>query len=379
MQAAVRERLAGLGWRLRRRVVFLGIARALAVLVAMLVLSLLLDRWLELGRLGRAVYWLVTAAAGAHLVYHDAVRPSLVRLSPVQVAAAWDRAARPASPLAPRVATVLEMPARAGGAEAPSAGMVERAVRSSHEAVGQADLAAALDPRPVRRAAGWLAVAAGLALLITLVWPATVGLWAQRWLAFSNQPWPRSTTLELAGVHDGTLTVPRGEPFEVRVRATDTDEPTRAVRLTLDPQGDADGEARHATVERTGDGRAATPATAAAAGSGSGSGSGGGAEFRHSFAPLQNDAGLTVTGGDAALGPVTVRPVDRPRLVGLTLTATHPRHPDDPPLVHELTGERGDTALLPHTAATLRLAANVAVESLRATNGQLPRRAPPCG
>ena len=394
MQAAVRERLAGLGRRLRRRVAFLGVARAVAVLVGMLVLGLVLDRWLELGRLGRLVFWGVTLAAAGHWLYHHAVRPSLVRLSPVEVAAAWDRSAGggsgraaglPLAPLAPRVATVLEMPSQLAGAHAPSAGMVVRAVRAGHDAVAHADLTAGLNPRPVRLAAGLLAAAVAVPLLIALIWPSTAGLWAQRWFTFSNQPWPRSTSLALPDVRDGVLTVPRGEPFEVRVRVTDQGEPTETVRLTLSPTDAADGDTRRATMEAYGGGATAgtpggaSPGNASSAGATSGGGApggtasgGGGADFRHTLAPLQGDASLTLAGGDATLGPVTVRPVDRPRLTGLTLTSTHPRHPGDPPAVHTFTGEQGDAALLPNTAATLRLTANVPVASLRATAGSFP-------
>ncbi len=386
MQAAVRERVAGLSRRLRRRVVLLGVARAAAVLVGMLVLGLVLDRWLELGRLGRFVFWGVTLAAAGHWLYHHAVRPSLVRLSPVEVAAAWDRSTGGGSgraagiPLAPRVATVLEMPRQLGGSHAPSAGMVARAVRAGHDAVAHADLAAGLNPRPVRLAAGLLAAAVVVPLLIAMIWPSTAGLWARRWLAFSDQPWPRSTSLALPDLRDGVLTVPRGEPFEVRVRVADKGEPTETVRLTLRPTDGADGDTRRATMEAygggatTGGATAGTPggATPGNANSGGGVPGGGGGDFRHTLAPLQGDASLTLAGGDATLGPVTVRPVDRPRLTGLTLTSTHPRHPGDPPAVHTFTGEQGDAALLPNTAATLRLAANVPVASLRASAGSFP-------
>ena len=361
----MRERLTRLGGRLRRRVAFLGVARALVVVVGMLVLGLVLDRWLELGRPGRVLFWLVTLAAAAYWLYRHAVRPWLVRLTPVDVAAAWDRANVAASgssagpgpvkglnpvPLAPRVATVLEMPSQLAGPHGASAGLVERAVRASHAAVAEADLGAGLDPRPVRQAAGLLAAAVTVPLLIAVIWPATAGLWAERWFTLSNEPWPRNTALAVQGLDgEGRLIVPRGEPFEVRVGVTDKEEPTETVHLTLEPKGGADTEARQATLESYAPGA-----------------------FRRTLAPIDGDAALTVSGGDATLGPVPVRVVDRPRVTGLTLTTSHERHPNEPPTVHELTGERGDVSLLPGTRATLRLGANVPVARLRASAGELP-------
>jgi hypothetical protein len=337
-----------LRFKLRWRLALLGLTRLVAAIVLAMLISLLLDRWLELGVAGRVVFWMLALAGLAHIAYHDLLKPLLVPLSPVTMAQAMDHAQKlddaDHTRLAPKVAAVLELPHHLQSAHGGSEAMIREAVASNYQQVQQARLDAGFDPRVVWRSALLLVGVLLLPIVIAAVWPSVAGLWAQRWFAFSNQPWPRDTTLSVAGLEDGILRVPRGEPFELQVRVEDKEQPTQAVAYDL--RGE-DGTHLEGSMEAVAEG-----------------------DFRQAMSPVFERGTLMIEGGDAELGPIKVEPIDRPRLASLELTATHPRN--EQTLHYHFDGKQGDLSLLPGTHATLRMTASTPVQSWRVIRGELP-------
>src|SRR4051812_18483556 len=283
LQRQLVERLDAFRRVVRRRLVLAGAVRVLAEAVVLAALSLLLDRWLRLG-LGMRLALLVIGAVALVLeLWRHVITPLRLRLSPVALAAALD--ARPASnrngkrngnghrraPLAPRVASVLELPRLLNQTGPTSQAMVRTAVLRSHEQLSAVDFNEYLDPARLQRAR-----VAGAALLLApilfaIVAPSTASLWARRWFFGSNQPWPQRTHLAVAGLHDGRLIVPRGEPAVLRVSLRENSTDPQSVRLRIRPDR---GAKTDATMTRFGPG-----------------------DYRFDLPPLQSPVRLELTGG----------------------------------------------------------------------------------
>jgi hypothetical protein len=256
-------------------------------------------------------------------------------LPPIDVAAALDSARRDEAPLriAPKVATVLQLPEYLSQPGDSSPALIERAVQRSYDALQPVDFRAALN----RRHLTWCLVALGLAIAVPsafgMVFPSVAGLWAERWFAGSNRPWPRSTKLEIVGVQDGKLVVPRGEPASVQVLVSDAEQATDVVWMRLRNEA---GQDETLTLSRFATG-----------------------DFRYDLPPLQLVSDALVWGGDTQAPPFQIVPVDRPRIAALELRSRNPRSPEE--IVHTFTGAEGNVRLLPQTKAALTIETNVPV------------------
>lgn len=350
LQRQLVERLDAFRRRVRARLVFEGAARVLGEAVVLGVLSLLVDRWLRLGLGTRMFLLLLGISALAVETWRCVITPMRLRLGPVALAAALDR--KPKSDvtngngngnghrhvlLAPRVASVLELPRLVGGGSVTSEAMVRTAVLRSHESLAAVDFDDYLDaPRQKRTRAAAIALAL-VPVILTIAFPSTMGLWARRWFFGSNQPWPQRTHLAVTGLTNGRLIVPRGEPAVLRVSLQPGSDDPGTVRVRLRPER---GGKTDATLNRFGEG-----------------------DYRFDLPPLQSPARVDLSGGDDRVEPFVIEPVDRPRVVSFQLASRHPRQKE--PEVHSFSGQASDNAFLPKTELELRFASNVPVAEAR--------------
>src|SRR4029079_2980037 len=135
----------------------------------------------------------------------------------VDLAYAADRAAKNANgngngnghakrfAIAPRVATVLELPALLRSQWPPSPTMVDHAVRRSFDSLREIDFETRLDEKRKRKYLSAIAGAFAVVLLIAVIFPSAATLWAKRWLLGSNQPWRQKTYLVVSGLKDGKI------------------------------------------------------------------------------------------------------------------------------------------------------------------------------
>jgi len=343
---ALRGRFAALARQVRLRLAVEGAARALWVAVALLILGAWLDHWLELSPAVRGAWLLVTAAAAAHFVYHDLLKPLRRPMGPVELAAAIDRRehAQRGRELSPRIASVFQLGALHGGLDRPSPALIDLAVRRGLDALGELDLASHLDQQRYLRHGLSLATAVLLPIVLWVAFAPLGGVWASRWLTLAATPWPRNTTITVLDADEqGRIIVPRGEPYLLRLKVADQPGagPTETVTMRVRHAG---GKRQTLTLDRFAPG-----------------------DFRHDFKPVQRDMTLRFAAGDGKAGPVEIIPADRPRIVGLELTARHPR--DEKPTVRNFSAGDGDLALRPDTDATLTLSANVPVAEARLLEG----------
>jgi hypothetical protein len=341
LQQQLRGRLLRMRRAMRVRFVVEALARILLVLVAVLALSLLLDWWLELSRIGRAAFALVGLTAIGWVAWRSLIQPLAMAIGPLDVAAAIDRRqTNGQSHIAWRVASVLQLPDHLEQPRGSSPQMIEAAVRENFTALEGVDFRQALSGRHLL----WSLSLACVALLIpvgfALAQPAVARLWSQRWLAGSERPWPRSTHIEIVGLQDSRLIVPRGEPATLQVLVSDKDLPTEVVHMRLRSEAGRDETVTFTRFEP--------------------------GDFRYDLPPLQQPVNVRIWGGDAEAEPFAITPIDRPRIINLTLRATHPRLSE--PSVHHFRGEEGTVRLLPQTQAVLELTANVPIAEITVEN-----------
>ena len=345
------DRLARFGRHVRLHLAAEGAAYTVVAALALVVVTLVLDRWLQLSLPARGV--LLSTAVGAliYLAWRRVLKPLLRRIEPIDLAAAIDRAAAARSreddgarrsgavcAVAPRVASVLQLPDLLHSSFAPSVDIVETAVQRRHRELGRVRFDRHLDRRR-----GLLCVAVVLVAFLLPAWWArvdsdTAGLWFRRWFLASNEGWPQSTHLRVHGVVDGRIIVPRGEPFVLRVEAT---EASRVVPDTV--------TLRIETAE-------AKPATAAMKVFGAN-------DFRYEFSSVYAPLMVRVRGGDDEAGPVRIEPVDRPRLTQIELSAHHSQ--DTNPQSFSLVGRDADLSFLARTRLALTMRAGAPLADVR--------------
>jgi hypothetical protein len=314
-------------------------SRIVVAIAAIVILSFVIDWWLDISRTARIAYTVLAVGLIAWLTTQSALAVAKLRLEPIELAGELDKAGQlpPSQWIAPRVATVLQLSdsrTREAGYSAP---MVDRAVRHSSQTLEGIDFSRRLDERHLRQCFILLAAAVLAPLLFAVVLPGELSwIWMQRWLFGSNVSWPRDTALEVLGLADGRLVVPRGEPASIRVAVRDRGRPTEVVWIRLVAP---DVAPETATLVKF------------AAG-----------DFRYELPPQQQTVTAEFWGGDGRVGPVEIVPVDRPRIAQLKLVYKHPR--DKAPQTFSFTGEEGNVRLLKQTEAELTLWANVPVSAL---------------
>jgi hypothetical protein len=335
----LKARLQTLRGQVRVRLWLDIVVRIVVAVAALGIVSFTLDWWLELSRTARFAYVVLSIGLVAWATVRSVLAIMRLRLEPIELAAELDKVGQspPAQWIAPRVATVLQLSdarAREAGFSVP---MMDKAVRHSSQALDGIDFSRRLDERQLRQCLILLAAAILAPLLFMAVLPSELSsLWARRWLFGSNVGWPRDTTMEVLGLSDGRLIVPRGEPASVRVAVQDRGRPTEVVWIRINAPD-------------------AVPETATLVKFASG-------DFRFELPPQQQTVAAEFWGGDGRAGPVEIVPVDRPRIARLSLVYQHPR--DKTPQTYSFTGEEGNVRLLKQTTADLTLFANVPVSTL---------------
>ena len=336
LRAEVAARLNGVRRALLGHFLADGVARTLVVTIGLLLLSLGLDWGLDLSLTARLIYWGVVLASAAGVLFWFVVRPWRLPLGPIDVAAALDQK-RSGVPLASQVASVLQLVEGNPDQVGESAAMRDQAVRASYASLAQINFGAALNSRHL-----WTAAAVAVAALlvpagIALAFPNTAELWAARWFAGSERPWPRSTQLEVVGVREGVLQVPRGEVFTLQVQVIDQKQPTQIVHMRQRP---AEGKTQTLTLEKFSEG-----------------------DFRLEMPPQQQTSRVEVWGGDGRAEPFRIVPVDRPRIVRMSLKAQGPR--DSEPKTYDFSASDSAVRLSPQTTAHFEFETNVECSTVK--------------
>lgn len=285
-------KLGALRRLVRLAMVGAGLGRFACAAAAMVLLSLILDRWLRLPQGTR----LVVACLFAIILAWQAAKHVL----------------RPLGKALPEEALVLELESRwpgpadllgsalgfaaVGGATRSSGSLRAATVRLADVRAARVIPADLVAWRKVRR---WLLRgAAAMAVLLGLaaLRPSMVGLWFQRNVLLRAVEWPSRTKLMFL---DLPSVAPRGEAVPVRVKATGVI--PRKARLEV--RGEGDGDSRRIEMQETDRG-----------------------VFSADLPGLGGPSTLAVRAGDARLGPRRVDVVDRPAIERARILVTPPEY-----------------------------------------------------
>ncbi len=332
LRESLRDRLRAFAKRVRGQLVLEAIARWIAIIATAALGSFLLDRALRLSHLTRRGMLFALIALAVVELARRSIAITRLSLEPDVMAAALERKGSPR--IAARIATVLE----SGTNDDSSDSMRQRAVIRSYESLSEVDFNRHFDERRRRNALAAIGGAIALWLAIGLVFPASSRLWAARMFAGSDQPWPQRTYLQIAGVADGRMKVPRGEAFALRVSARENSFVPDSIHVRWRPSG---GARVGASLTRFADN-----------------------DFRYDFPAIDSDTEVEITGGDDSPEPFIIHPIDRPKITDLKLITQHPTELN--PTTHGFSGDdAGDLAFLPLTKMQLRFAANTPISQVQ--------------
>lgn len=233
--------------------------------------------------------------------------------------------------------TVVAAAARVLDSSDESSPLIRKAIAQSDEQLERVPMKEALcGPHLARNLLGTTGVAL-VPLVLAFAMPTVSQVWASRWFGGSDDGYPRNTSIEVLGLDNGVLRVPRGEPARVSVQVTDKDSPTQVVWMRLEPSG---SDRLTSTLDNY-------------------SGEDAAGDFRGDLPALAEDTPALVWGGDARAVRFILRPVDRPQVVGLDLEAQHPQEPAARSF--DLMTD-ADVRLLKDTVATLTVRSTVPVK-----------------
>ncbi len=346
LRAQLIERLSRFRQRVRAHLAIEGLAQFLGEVLVSILLSYLIDRWLRLSVEMRMTFLVLALLGMAYEAWRLVLAPVRLDLGLVGMAAALDRASGSATEaalsaamnrenahLAGHVATVLELPELLRSARPPSESMVRRAVLRSHESLEGFEFNNRLNRRRYQLSLAALAAVVLVPAVVAIASPRTAGIWVRRWLMGSDIPWPQKTYLQVAGLEDGKLVVPRGEPYVLRVSAREGSASPETVSLRLRQGREDMGRAQ---LTRFGPD-----------------------DFRYDGPPLQAPVSAELAGGDDLFGPFIIEPIDRPRIVELRLSSQHPTQTS--PEFRSFAGQDSELSFLPRTRLELTVTANVPV------------------
>jgi hypothetical protein len=330
---SLQDRLSAFRQRVRGQLLLEGIARLLAIAVLIAFATFVLDRLFRLSLPARISMVVISAIGLCIVIWREIISPLRLKLDALTLAAALDRmSGRDDGFITSRVGSVLELPAMLQNAAGPSQAMLHRAAAECHTALADINFDARLNDR--RRNTSGIVILAAICLpiLISVTAPATTRLWAARVLGGSNEPWPQKTYLQITGLDHGVIVVPRGEAFVLRVQAVDGSVVPELVSVRY-----REGQAGRVDANLTSFGKN---------------------DFRYEFASINSTTEAEISGGDAVLGPITLRPADRPRITDLKLIAQHPL--EKQPTTFNFNGE-SDLSFLPRTRIQLQFSANTPI------------------
>lgn len=278
---------------------------------------MLVDRWWELGPFVRTTALVGAFLVAAGILWRRGWHRANAALTDRNMAMLLERRYRS---FEDGLLTSVELSDRAGELDPLTQEMLESTGRVATERLREVHVGGVFNPVPLRRQ---LAAAGGvLASLLAgiLIQPDTMRFAIQRLAGLTDQPWPRSTLLQIEGFDNRVTTIARGSDLDVVVLA---DTQKRVPRVVQIRYRTADGHRGRENMVR--EGKQAP-------------GPGSYQRFRHTFSGVLTDRRFDVRGGDARLNDLRVRVVDSPTLIHSELHCVYPDYMRRPPATLPVTG-----------------------------------------
>jgi hypothetical protein len=247
--AAVLERLADVGGRLRRYVLLEGVARLLILAFAAASVQLTLD-WLASG-----LQWSMRAALLVLVLMVLAVQLWLRVLAPLRVRFDAADAAKLIERRHPALGSLLLSAVRfqagdVGSPESNSPALMGVVVDQAAKRANQLDFSAVLNRKRARRAGFASGGVLLLSTLLVLSFPDIAHLWFMRGVLLRDINWPKQTTL-VVDADEGTIFGARGDDLVIQAYAKG--EQPREVDILFETADGRSGRESMTTVGRQGD------------------------------------------------------------------------------------------------------------------------------
>ncbi len=303
MPRPIATRIAQLRRRLRNWVTVKGVARWLLLCLAVVAFDILLDRMFKMDFAQRAIMLVVMAALVIGLFYWRVVKPLMERISDDALLHEIE-AKHPE--LKENLISGAQL-ARQDDLEEKGVSM-ELAEATIDRSIGLAekmDFVGTINQKKFAKNCTLLAVAvlAFVALTIGVLQTNFFGTWFNRNIMLGSAQWPQATYLQIQGVEDGVLVLPRGVDHRLMVQVTEESR-VRDVDVTVEIDN-TNGQATH-SMKPTGklDGR----------------------EHLFVMHNVTTEMSFRVRGGDDVSESVQVKLVEPPAILNLDMWAVLPEY-----------------------------------------------------
>ncbi|MCA9321475.1 MAG: hypothetical protein KDB53_12100, partial [Planctomycetes bacterium] len=290
------------GRALRRELRLSAAAAGLVRVLLVAVSSFAIDRWLRLSIPMRLVLMVAAVSGLVAWAVRAWLKTCRIDADPHALAAALDRRSPEGSHrnfLSQTLATLAELASRRGRASGDSEELLHLAVERARNRWRGHDWSVYRNPSRERRRRLHLAALLIIPTAALLADPGAVSLWFRRWFLASEARWPQDTWLEVEGMKNGRMIVPRGEPVDIRARASKA---SRVIPESVFLEWEVDDVAAGASEMQT-----VAPN-----------------DFRYELGGVGRSAEIRLKGGDDRLGPLVLEARSRPSLQRFVVRASLP-------------------------------------------------------
>ena len=317
MPRAIRGQVRRLRASLRVWHLVAGVRTLLYVGLGLCGVSLLADWLWRMDLVQRRIFLLLSVLALLWVLWRRALRPLLARVSDEGLIALVE-ARHPHTHST--MISAAEFCGRTPGGASPE--LVETSVTGGVQWAGEVDFASVLDWRRFRRnMLHVLLVLAVVGVTVAAV-PEVISIWFARNVCMQSVEWPRRTRIQVVGVVDGCLRIPRGAPLEIVARVDGVVPDT--LRLNYIDAQDSRFEEQMAQRD---DGA-----------------------FRSSFTSVSEGFDFRIRGGDGMTEWIEVQLLPRPEIADLVVSALPPAYVGGDPILLDKAGRydvlRGSTLKL---------------------------------
>ncbi len=234
--SVIAKQLARLRGQLTRWLTIHGAGRWLAIVLAIVVADVFIDRVFQMDLAQRSIMLTVMVCAAVWFLFTKVLRPLMFNTSDdALVAKVEQRVGGDSQQILSTLQLARESDlARTGTSKT----LVDATIADGIEKAKSLDFSQALDHRQHRKDVGLLTGGAIVAALLAIGILATsfLGTWFSRNVLLSSRQWPQPTYLEIAGAEDGSMVLPLGAKHKQIVTITE-DSAVTDVNVNLEVEG----------------------------------------------------------------------------------------------------------------------------------------------
>ncbi len=285
--------LAALRARIRRYVMWRGVAWFVATLAFGFWLAIGFDWWFEPSRAVRVILLIGVMLVALAMLWKMLLARLLVPLADRSMALLIERHHRA---FRESLLTSVELQSQTEALSDPGRDMLATTFEAAAQQSGQVDLRKLFDVRPLRRALLTALLLIASVVIFSIAAPLKFRVGWERLLIVSDEPWPRDTHLSIEGFENGTAVVPRGADLRVVAKAglDGVVPPTVELRYRTD-----EGFRERKNMVREGNAAPTRDSHQL---------------FQHTFLGILSPIRFEVRGGDARVRGLTIRVVESPSI-----------------------------------------------------------------